>query len=164
MRKRPTIKHIRECFSYDPANGEIRWLRCRHANRVGSLAGWISGRHPYRRVNIHGEYALLAHHVAWAIHYGRWPKSIDHINGDGTDNRLCNLRECHQKTNSQNIRKAKVNSLTQVLGVWKHPNGRFRATICIDGKSKHIGYFSTPEDAHIAYRAMKAKVHPGCTI
>lgn len=164
MRKRPTIKDIRQCFSYDPASGEIRWLRCCHVSRIGSIAGWVGGNHPYRHISISGEYSLLAHHVAWAIHFGRWPKSIDHINGDGTDNRLCNLRECDQKTNSQNIRKAKVNSLTQVLGVWKHPNGRFRATICIDGKSKHIGYFSTPEDAHAAYRVVKAKVHPGCTI
>lgn len=163
MKKRPHIKRLKKALSYDPIDGSIRWLACHSSLRVGCIAGWIGGAHPYRRVTVLG-HTLLAHHIAWAIHYGRWPTAIDHINGDGCDNRIVNLRECSQHKNSQNIRKAKVNSLTQVLGVWKHPNGRFRATICENGKSRHIGYYATAEEAHVAYIIKKREIHSGCTI
>jgi len=41
------------------------------------------------------------------------------------------------------------------LGVRKHA-GKFTGTLRIDGKKKHLGYFSTPEEASNAYNIAKA--------
>lgn len=37
--------------------------------------------------------------------------------------------------------------------------GKFQASLCVDGKLKHLGYFNTAEDASQAYlRAKKANI------
>lgn len=39
---------------------------------------------------------------------------------------------------------------------WHNQHGRFRATIKLIGKSKHVGYFDTPGEASKAYKKAKA--------
>jgi hypothetical protein len=47
---------------------------------------------------------LLAHRVAFLIVNGRWPEGeIDHKDGDGTNNRYENLRECTHADNCRNM-------------------------------------------------------------
>lgn len=108
-------------------------------NDQGYLTGIIKGR-PYR-----------AHRVAWALAHGRWPDGqIDHLNGDRADNRLVNLRDV---TGSHNQRNAKLqrNSQSGVCGVyWHAARGKWRAEITFDGKTRHLGQFSTKADAERA--------------
>ena len=42
------------------------------------------------------------------------------------------------------------------LGVSLHKqNGKYKSSLTVDGKSKHIGLFVTPEEAFHAYKAVK---------
>jgi hypothetical protein len=50
-----------------------------------------------------------------------------------------------------------------LLGVSAAGN-RWRATIVVNGKQKHLGCFATPEEAHTAYLAAKREWHRGCTV
>lgn len=73
-------------------------------------------------------------------------ETVDHINGDSLDNRLCNLRICTQKENMQNIRKA-----NKIVGVgWLKYNKKWTARIMSNYKTIHIGNYDTYEEAVLA--------------
>lgn len=76
--------------------------------------------------------------------------SVDHINGDGLDNRRSNLRECSLTQNSAN-RMMNRNNRLGIKGVLAG-NGRFKAQIQCNGRKYHLGSYDTPEEAAAAYR------------
>lgn len=50
-----------------------------------------------------------AHRLVWLYMFGTMPKrTIDHINGNPSDNRLCNLRECSHADNQKNQKNQKT--------------------------------------------------------
>jgi len=83
---------------------------------------------------------------------------VDHINGDGLDNRKDNLRFCTNMQNFQNSRKQK-GCTSKYKGVhYVKKSKKWRAMICPPGKGKsiHIGLFKKEEEAALAYLS-KAK-------
>lgn len=75
----------------------------------------------------------------------------DHINGDGLDNRRCNLRICTPGQNSANSRK-RLGTTSRYKGVhWAQKSARWIAQIVVDGQHSYLGYFDTEEEAAIAY-------------
>ena len=102
----------------------------------------------------------LAHRLAWAYHFGTWPSlNIDHINGNGMDNRIANLREATQSENHQN-RRRQSNNKSGFIGVsWNTRERKWRSTIQIGGKQTFLGGFSTKEEAYSAYLSAKARMH-----
>lgn len=71
---------------------------------------------------------------------------VDHINGDPSDNRRCNLRLCSAKDNSRNT-KATYSSKTGVVGVKVVPSGKFVAQIMVNRKMIILGTFDTLQAA-----------------
>lgn len=79
---------------------------------------------------------------------------VDHVNGDGLDNRRANLRLATAAQNQRNSGSRAGSS--RFKGVYWHvgPGGRtprWRAMIRIDGRRKSLGYFAFEEDAAHAY-------------
>lgn len=75
---------------------------------------------------------------------------IDHINRDKLDNRRSNLRIATKAQNRSN--STIVLSKTGYKGVhWAKHASKWVAAITISGKSKYLGYWDSPEDAHRAY-------------
>ena len=104
------------------------------------------------------------HRLIWLWHFGSFPKNhIDHIDGNPSNNRIENLREATDSQNMQNQRKARRNNKLGWQGVYQVKD-RFRAVLTTDGKTKHLGYFQTPEEAHASYLAAKRKTHEFSTI
>jgi HNH endonuclease/AP2 domain len=67
---------------------------------------------------------------------------VDHINGDGLDNRRCNLRFCSVQENSHNHNLHKRN-ISGHSGVWFNKKRQlWEATIGVNGKKIHLGRFS----------------------
>jgi len=91
---------------------------------------------------------------------------IDHINGDPTDNRKCNLRECTQSQNNANskIRSDNTSGYKGVIldkrAVKKGYRNVWLARIRPQGKLIHIGAFETRKQAYRAY-CEKAKEYYG---
>jgi hypothetical protein len=100
------------------------------------------------------------------MHYGSWPaNTIDHINGIKTDNRIENLRDVTAAVNKQNMRAARSDSRSGLIGaIWQEDRKSWKAEIAVGGKKKMLGRFKTAEAAHEAYVLAKRTVHEGCTL
>lgn len=74
---------------------------------------------------------------------------IDHINGDGLDNRRCNLRIVTRRQNLQNLH---INKSSKYPGVcFDKQCGKWLARMRISGKRIHLGHYATEQEAAIAY-------------
>lgn len=122
------------------------------------MAGTSNGR-GYSIIRFDGR-VYPSHRVAWFLSTGSWPLGvIDHINGDGLDNRLINLRDVTQQQNLFNT-KLYVNNNTGFRGVHYHIRDKvFTACISINGKQKHLGTFDSAEEASIRYELEKECYH-----
>lgn len=83
-------------------------------------------------------------------------EKLDHINGNGLDNRRCNLRVLN---NAQNCRSFKRKSLlrnnecsSKYRGVyWKKSEKKWCSQIVFNYKRFTVGYFKTEQEAAIAW-------------
>ena len=83
----------------------------------------------------------------------------DHINGDGLDNRRANLRRATRYQNMANQTLSRRNT-SGYKGVAHYPRTpAYRATITAKGERRHLGFFSTPEEAARAYDAAARELH-----
>lgn len=84
---------------------------------------------------------------------------VDHINGDGLDNRRKNLREVTQSENLRNIAGPQRNSTSGILGVSYHKGSkRWYARIFHEGRTVILGRFLTKEEAAAARLAGEAEL------
>ena len=83
-------------------------------------------------------------------------QDVDHINGNGLDNRRENLRVCSRKQHAAGSRKQQRGVL-KFKGVYGRPKNRFQSRILVDGKRLTLGSFSTAEEAARAYDAAAVK-------
>lgn len=85
---------------------------------------------------------------------------VDHINGNGLDNRKFNLRKCNRRQNARNSRIYSSNKFGYKGVVFR--DGRYVSKIILDsGKAFTIGRFDNAKEAAIAYNET-AKKHFGC--
>mgnify|MGYP002412235372 FL=1 len=77
---------------------------------------------------------------------------VDHIDGNGLDNRRSNLRTCSNAENSRNRRKAKGGTSSSFKGVARFRNG-WQAQIIVDGKNLYLGRYQDEHEAALAYDA-----------
>lgn len=114
----------------------------------------------YRAFKIKGK-IYLAHRLAWFLVTGRWPTSIDHKNGKKWDNRWRNLRLATTSQNQSNRGKPKRGKLPK--GVWLSPKrtslNKYGARLIKDKKTIYLGWFSSPQKAHAAYKMASKKYH-----
>jgi len=76
---------------------------------------------------------------------------IDHIFGNGLDNRRKNLRICTHSQNLLNSSKYK-NSSSKYKGVyWGKKQNKWIAQVNVEGKNKHLGGFDNEIDAAKQY-------------
>jgi hypothetical protein len=157
-----TIEAMKRVLHYDTETGEFWWTSAA-PTKVANKPANAKDRLGYVCLKVNGK-MHKAHRLAWAFVYGEFPEQhIDHINGNPSDNRLCNLRLADRSLNMQNQRRARSDSSTGLLGVSKNGSG-WRAEIRVDGKKINLGTHKTPELAHLAYVNAKRKHHEGCTL
>ena len=82
---------------------------------------------------------------------------VDHINGDGLDNRRANLRLATKSQNQHNCRVRADNS-SGYKGVVRK-KGKWCAQIMASNKNKHLGCFNCPTAAHFAYIKASRALH-----
>lgn len=79
-------------------------------------------------------------------------KIIDHINGNGLDNRKCNLRFATSQTNAFNKCKPNVPCTSKYKGVLRrHGRGKWIARIKYNDRHLELGKYDTEEKAASVY-------------
>ncbi len=85
-------------------------------------------------------------------------EEVDHINGNGLDNREYNLRICNSSQNKMNRKKQKRKTSSIYKGVsWNRPNKKWTAQLKYKRKKIHLGCFKNEVDAAITYNEAAIK-------
>lgn len=174
----PEIADLRNRVIYDPFAGTLTWtarpvedftavglepaeLRARQWNTRCALKPAFASPNKLGYLVGHFRSKLLAaHRVAFAIQTGRWPTTVDHINGMRMDNRWSNLREVTARQNLMN-NATRSDSATGRTGVRinRRKTGKpFFCSIKVNGRSCYLGSFDTFEEA-VARRIEAERLH-----
>lgn len=138
-----TQEELKKLVHYEPDTGSFTWkVRSAYKVKVGDMAGGVDPHSGYRVIRINGK-NYPAHRLAFLYITGSFPKQqVDHINRVRDDNRWVNLREVSPKENQMN-RSIGKNNNSEVMGVsWCRTTHKWIASITVNGKLKHLGYFS----------------------
>lgn len=147
-----TRERLKELLWYNPYTGLFFWQVHHPRTRVtaGDIAGCIHRTHRYICIKIDKK-LYMAHRLVFLYMTGKWPKDqVDHINRNRKDNRWCNLREATNQQNAANRRAHPTNRIG-LKGVILSSNGKYIGQIKVNQKTKQLGSFDTPEEAHDAY-------------
>ena len=157
-----TQEQLKELLDYDPDTGVFilkKATSIRNRCKVGEQVGCVQkmGESKYLTLRINYKLYLL-HRLAWLYVYGHFPESeIEHINSDGTDNRMCNLQEASHSTNHKNIFMPK-NNTSGIIGVhWDKAKRKWVASIKSDGVRMSLGVFQNLFDAACARKTSEIK-------
>ena len=126
---------IGRIFTYDPISGEVM--------KNGKRVGFLAFKNKYRAVHFRG-FKVPEHVMAWVLTHGVWPdKQIDHINRNGCDNSLQNLRlakKGQQQANRRSWAKSGFRGVSFSQGKWA-------AYIRYNNKTRNLGRYHTKEEA-----------------
>lgn len=147
--KFPEIVYIRDA-------GNFVWLKPT-SNRVkrGDIVGCKSKNSGYVVTMLNNKPYRL-HRLVWLFIHGEEPSDdIDHINGNRSDNRIENLRCAGLTENNRNLSRSTRNKSGFIGVCFCKKRKLWRATIGVNSKSVHIGYFETLKDACYARKQVE---------
>jgi hypothetical protein len=133
-----------------------RYRKAWNNTHAGKTAGSVSNGRFIVELN---SKVFLLHRIVWAMHYKEWPKGVvDHVDGDGFNNRIENLRDVDTSTNAKNM-KRHIKNTSGVSGVYFDRQANvWYVQICKNYKKLHFGRFTTKEEAiearHKAYKQL----------
>ncbi len=162
----PTIDYLLECLRYE--DGRLFWLKRPlghfpdegwqarwNTKFAGKEAGGFKGSRGGPRWSIGIDcVSIFRTVVVWAIHKGDWPPGrcdVDHIDGDGSNDRIENLRLASRSQNMANSR-FRTKSKDRLKGAYfRSHSGRWYSCIKVDYRKIYLGTFYSEEEAHEAY-------------
>jgi hypothetical protein len=139
---------LRECLLVDAEDIPLlmgrRWLL---SNKGYATHGWHENGRPCR---------LQMHRLILSAGPGQ---QVDHINGNKTDNRRCNLRFANDSQQNMN-KDIRRDSQLRVKGVRRVPSGRYVARITPEGGPRRtLGTYATLGEAAVARMAAEKVLH-----
>lgn len=137
-------------LNYDKDTGIFTWKeRLSQRANIGSVAGSVLKTNKstsYLRIKIAGK-SYLAHRLAWLYCNDSVMGIIDHIDRNGLNNSLSNLRLTTKKGNAKN-QKLRSDNTSGFNGVYLHHiNKKWVAYVTENKKMKYIGSFIHKENA-----------------
>ena len=113
-----------------------------HVHKKRGNGSWYACRTEGRKV-------IMAHRQILHIACGD-NAEVDHINGNGLDNRKCNLRKADRSQNQCNSPKRRGTQF-RYKGILRTKYGRYIACVIKNKRKHYFGHYKTEEDAAKAY-------------
>lgn len=166
--------YLSECFEYDEYTGDLIWkerprrhfktnqghtlFNNRYANKIAGTIIKI-GSLSYRKIGVTNllKSPIGAHSVVWMLVHGECPDVIDHIDGNGLNNRIDNLRNVSHSENLRNSRISKANTSGCTGVYWNKNLNKWISIIRVDCKSLSLGYFEDWFEAVCARKSAENK-------
>lgn len=161
-------EYLRSKYNYDPETGIATLQESKFKKLIGKPMGKLYYPHgrekPYLRFQLHNgkdtEMAkqlglpnhMFVHRLAWILSNGNIPDGyqIDHIDHDGTNNKLSNLR-CVTAQENQRNRKLDIRNKSGMNGIRerkrKNNDIYYEVQTRTLGKYTYIGSYETIEEA-----------------
>jgi hypothetical protein len=137
---------LNEIFHYE--DGNLIWKKKIAKNITLNKVAGRTIHHGYKMIGLYGR-AYMSHRLIFMFHYGYFPKEVDHIDGNKSNNKIDNLRPA---THSQNLKnqKLRTNNVSGCKNVgWSKREQKWRVRLTVNYKEKHIGYFLDRELADL---------------
>lgn len=158
MNTLPPPEVLHKLLTYDPSTGKLFWKprdinmfrteraykawNTRYANIEAGTISKVSKSDTLAYIQVSIDDRLYrAHMLIWIMHNNTISGVIDHIDGDGLNNKLSNLRDIKQ---SSNIRKCKMrkNNTNGYRGVSLTDSGKYAVAITKNRKKIHLGRYT----------------------
>lgn len=147
------LKQYSLCETFDYKEGHLYRRLQTQGSRIGKIFGALSGKRKGR----HSEYITghfngkqcLEHRLIWELCNGEIPKDaeIDHLDHDGTNNKLSNLRLVTRRLNARNLPLFRINK-SGICGVyWSKHRKIWIAQVWTNNASRYLGSFDNLFDA-----------------
>ena len=142
---------------YEVSNlGKVKSLNYSHTKKEKIMEGGVNNL-GYRIVTLSkdGEQKTKTVHKLVAEYFLNhkpcgYKLVVNHIDLDKLNNKVSNLEIVTQRENSNHKH---LKSSSKYTGVsWKKSSKKWMACICINGKNKHLGYFTDEKEASNTYQ------------
>jgi len=155
----PSLDRMYELFRPNFRRGELMWRKRHRRARTDVPAGAVSYSGKYTMGGIDGK-AYFVHRILYAMYHKVDPGElqIDHVNLDGGDNCVDNLRAATGAQNRQNS-KTMRNGLKGAYRSTTKTGKQWVSAIMADRVIHTLGYFDTEQEAHDAYAEASKRYH-----
>jgi len=150
-----TLETVNHLFEYK--DGSLYWKNPVQKQKCGKLVGFDSGN-GYKRVDIKGK-QYSVHRIVFFMHHGYFPKMVDHIDGNGTNNAIENLREADSSQNMMNSVKKQKNTSGYRNVFFHNQRNHWVIRITINKKTKFFGSYEDVELAGLVAEVARRKYH-----
>lgn len=170
-----SIDDVQRALDYDPQIGNFTWKQRPASDFATKRAASIFKTHfegkpaltcigvnGYQEGRLKGV-GITGHRVAFVLMTGEWPSDqVDHINGNRSDNRWCNLRSASQAVNSRNMAMPSRNTSGRIGIHFDSKRKKWVAQGRAEGRHYNLGRFETMEAAVTARMCFEAEFgfHP----
>lgn len=137
-------------------DGKLFWkVSPKYDIPAGSEAGCLTTG-GYTEVGYAGKH-YLRHRIIYFMHTGDWPKLIDHVDTNPSNDHIDNLRPSNKSLNGHNSNKSRGIVPFRGVSLGKNAN-TFAAYLKFNRKRKFLGYFKSAEEASHAYETYRKEV------
>jgi len=152
-----TQEEVKNLFTYQ--GGVLYWENKPLGYLLNKrVAGVLSASSGYLTTCVNAT-PYLNHRLIFLMFKGYFPDEIDHINGDKSDNRIENLRECTTSQNQFNAKLRKDNT-SGIKGVsWDRKSKSWTARIKLNKEKIFLGCFWDKEVAAQIVRIERIRLH-----
>lgn len=163
-------KYFNELFFYDKETGFLYWKKrpssgrpnnvfnAKFANKkVGNVKSGHRSKTEYFVTRVGHKYYAV-HRIIFAMNYGYLPEQVDHIDHNGLNNKLENLRASNNKDNSKNLPMQKSNKSGYIGVNWHKAAKKWQArAVDKNGKRIDLGRYDNIQDAIAVRREYEVK-------
>jgi hypothetical protein len=143
---------------FDYKDGELYWkVRPASCIQIGDKAGCLDTNGYYRiRINkcLYG-----IHRLIFAMHYGYFPRQIDHIDRNTKNNKIENLRDASHAQNQWNTLKNPRNTSGYKNVIFRKDKQIWTCRFKVNGKHIMRGSFKTAKEANVYAENLRKELH-----